>query len=81
MCQATWTRSLKVEGDLFDTHLYPSVIMVQVVNSFYAKFAGRTVEEMEMETNRENYLSPERAVELGVIDGIVWNTESPLFVL
>lgn len=51
--------------------IYLFVVVVQVVNNFYAKFTGRTVEEMEMETNRENFLSPEKAVELGVIDGIV----------
>ncbi|GMH35886.1 hypothetical protein BSKO_03754 [Bryopsis sp. KO-2023] len=44
---------------------------LKAVNSFFSKFTGRTLEEMEMETNRENYLSPEKAIDLGIIDGVV----------
>ena len=36
--------------------------------------AGKTVEEIEMETDREKFLGPEQALELGVIDGIIGET-------
>ena len=45
--------------------------VVQIANEFYARFTGQSVETMEMETNRENFLSPQQAIELGLIDGVV----------
>mmetsp|Transcript_1680 Transcript_1680/g.2796 ORF Transcript_1680/g.2796 Transcript_1680/m.2796 type:complete len:281 (+) Transcript_1680:87-929(+) len=43
-------------------------------NELYSKFTGKTVEEIEMETDREKFLGPEQALELGVIDGIIGET-------
>lgn len=43
---------------------------LKVVNGFFAQFTGRTIEEMEMETNREHALSPQEAIDLGLIDAI-----------
>ena len=34
-------------------------------------FCPKTVEEIEMETDREKFLGPEQAVELGIVDGII----------
>lgn len=43
----------------------------KVANMLYAEFTGQDMEQMEMETNRENFLSPKDAMELGLIDGII----------
>ena len=41
------------------------------LNELFAKYTGKTVEEIEMETDREKFLGPEQAVELGIVDGII----------
>lgn len=43
----------------------------QVVHLFYSQFTGLDVETVEMETDRDNFMSPEKAVELGLIDGVI----------
>eukprot|EP00803_Ostreobium_quekettii_P002574 evm.model.scf_2479.1 EVM.evm.TU.scf_2479.1 scf_2479:14765-20550(+) len=44
---------------------------LKVVNEFYSRFSGQSREVMEKETNRENFLSPQQAIDLGLIDGTV----------
>lgn len=44
---------------------------VQVVHSFYSKFTGLPIETVQEETDRDNFMSPNRAKEMGLIDGIV----------
>ncbi|QDZ17583.1 proteolytic subunit of ATP-dependent Clp protease [Chloropicon primus] len=43
-------------------------------NELFSKYTGKTVEEIEMETDREKFLGPEQALELGLIDGIIGET-------
>ena len=40
-------------------------------NELFSKYTGKAVEEIEMETDREKFLGPEQAVELGIVDGII----------
>ena len=44
---------------------------MQVVQKFYSEFTGQSLEKMEEETDRDTYMSPQQAVELGLIDGIL----------
>ncbi len=43
----------------------------QVVHKFYSQFTGQTVERMEQETDRDLFMSPKQAIELGLIDAII----------
>lgn len=43
----------------------------QVINKFYERFTGLSLERVEEETDRENYLAPAQAQELGLIDGVL----------
>jgi ATP-dependent Clp protease protease subunit len=36
-----------------------------------SEFTGLPAEKVEEECDRENFLSPQQAVELGIIDGVV----------
>lgn len=47
---------------------------LQYCNELFSKFTGKTIEEIEMETDREKFLGPEQALELGLIDGIIGET-------
>ena len=43
----------------------------QVVHRFYSEFTGQPVEKMEQETDRDNFMSPKQALDLGLIDAIL----------
>ena len=45
--------------------------MPQVINGFLSKFTGMSTDEIEVETDRDNFLSPEGAIERGVIDRVL----------
>ncbi len=49
---------------------------LKFVNEKYAEFTGKSQEEIEMETDREKFLGPEQALELGIIDGIIGETSN-----
>lgn len=42
---------------------------------FLSNYTGKTIEQIQQATDRDNYLSPEEAVDFGIIDGIVENLE------
>ena len=44
---------------------------VQVINKFLSKFTGMTTDEIEVETDRDNFLGPQAAIEKGVIDRVL----------
>lgn len=44
---------------------------VQVVQQFYSEFTGQSIEKIEEETDRDTFMSPQQAIELGLIDAIV----------
>lgn len=43
----------------------------QVVQNFYSEFTGQSIEKMEEETDRDTYMSPQQAIDLGLIDAII----------
>lgn len=43
----------------------------QVVNQFYSEFTGLSVERIEEETDRDKFMSPKEALEMGIIDSII----------
>jgi ATP-dependent protease ClpP protease subunit len=38
---------------------------------FLSEFTGMEMEKVEEECDRENFLGPKQAIELGIIDGII----------
>ncbi len=48
-----------------------SILYAQVIHQFYQDFTGQPLEKIQEETDRDNFLSPQQAMELGLIDGII----------
>ena len=42
-----------------------------IINQLYARHTGQTVERIERDTDRDNFLSPEQAVAYGLIDHVL----------
>ncbi|EPG68014.1 putative ATP-dependent Clp endopeptidase, proteolytic subunit ClpP [Leptospira wolffii serovar Khorat str. Khorat-H2] len=43
----------------------------QVLNGLYAKHTGKTVEEVQKDTERDLYMTPEEAQSYGIIDSVI----------
>ena len=43
----------------------------QVIHQFYVDFTGQSLEKVQEETDRDNFMSPQQAVDLGLIDGVI----------
>lgn len=43
----------------------------QVLNGLYAKHTGKTVEEVQKDTERDLYMTPEEAQNYGIIDSVI----------
>lgn len=50
---------------------------LQVIHRFYQKFTGLPLERVEEETDRDNFMSPAAAKELGLIDDIILSPDIP----
>lgn len=44
---------------------------MQVVQKFYSEFTGQPIERIEEETDRDTYMSPQQAIDLGLLDAII----------
>ena len=49
--------------------------MVQVIHSFYQRYTGLELDRIEEETDRDNFMSPKQAQELGIIDGVILSSD------
>ncbi len=49
-----------------------------MVHRFYQKFTGLPLERVEEETDRDNFMSPAQAKELGLIDDIILSSDLPV---
>lgn len=47
------------------------LVAVQVINRFLSRFTGMTTDEIEVETDRDNFLGPQAAIDKGVIDRVL----------
>lgn len=45
--------------------------LLQVVQKFYSEFTGQPLEKIEEETDRDSFMSPQQAIDLGLIDAII----------
>jgi ATP-dependent Clp protease protease subunit len=62
-----------VTGQAADIQIQAEEILKakRMLNELLAKHTGRTVEQIEQETERDRYLSPEEAVKYGIVDEIL----------
>ena len=47
----------------------------QVIHRFYQRYTGLELERIEEETDRDNFMSPKQAQDLGIIDGIILSSD------
>ena len=64
-------RGLQGQATDLDIHAREIIRLKQVLNELIAKHTGQPLERIERDTDRDYYLSPEEAVEYGLIDGII----------
>jgi hypothetical protein len=60
------TMSVLFRSAADDTHS-----RLQVVHQFFVQFTGLSLETVQEETDRDNFLSPQQAMELGLIDAVL----------
>jgi ATP-dependent Clp protease, protease subunit len=65
-----------VSGQASDIQIQAEEILKakRLLNELLAKLTGRTVEQVEKETERDRYMTPEEAKEYGLVDEIVSKT-------
>ncbi len=65
------------QGQVTDIEIYTKQIATfkKALNNILAYHSKRDVNEIEKITDRDRYLTPEEAVELGIIDGILKNKD------
>jgi ATP-dependent Clp protease protease subunit len=63
------------QGQATDIEIHAREIlrMREEINSIYAHHTGQSLRKLEKDTDRDNFLSPEQAVEYGLIDEVIVN--------
>jgi len=64
-------RGLQGQASDLDIHAREIVRIKQVLNELIAKHTGQPIERVERDTDRDYFLSPEEAIEYGLIDGVI----------
>jgi ATP-dependent Clp protease protease subunit len=64
-------RGLQGQASDLDIHAREIVRIKQVLNDLIAKHTGQPIERVERDTDRDYFLSPEEAIEYGLIDGMI----------
>jgi ATP-dependent Clp protease protease subunit len=64
-------RGLQGQASDLDIHAREIVRIKQVLNELIAKHTGQPLERIERDTDRDYFLSPEEAIEYGLIDGLI----------
>ena len=67
-------RGLQGQATDLDIHAREILRLRQVLNELIAKHTGQPLERVEKDTDRDFYLSPEEAIEYGLIDGMIQHT-------
>lgn len=66
-----WTQ--QIQGQATDIEIRANNILKtkRTLNEIYAKRCGKTMEEIERDTDRDNYMTAEEALNYGIIDKVV----------
>ena len=61
------------QGQATDINIQAQEIMriKQILNGILAEHSGRSIEDLEKDTDRDNFMSAEQAVEYGLVDEVV----------
>ena len=71
-------KGLQGQASDLDIHAREIVRIRAVLNELIAKHTGQPLERVERDTDRDFFLTPEEAVEYGLIDGIIQQTPVPV---
>jgi len=70
-------RGLQGQASDLDIHAREILRIKQVLNELIAKHTGQSIERVERDTDRDYFLSPEEAIEYGLIDGMISSPVPP----
>jgi ATP-dependent Clp protease protease subunit len=61
------------QGQATDINIQAQEIMriKQILNSILAEHSGRSIEDLEQDTDRDNFMSATQAVEYGLVDEVI----------
>jgi len=71
-------KGLQGQASDLDIHAREIVRIRAVLNDLIAKHTGQPLERVERDTDRDFFLTPEEAVNYGLIDGIIQQTPVPV---
>src|SRR5438445_10572904 len=71
-------KGLQGQASDVDVHAREIIRIRTVLNELIAQHTGQPLERVERDTDRDYFLSPEEAVEYGLIDGIIEQTPVPV---
>jgi ATP-dependent Clp protease, protease subunit len=70
-------KGLQGQASDLDIHAREIIRIRAVLNELIAKHTGQPLERVERDTDRDYFLNPKEAVEYGLIDGIIAETQVP----
>ena len=70
-------RGISGQATDLEIHAKEIIRIKQELNNLIARHTGQPLERVEKDTDRDFYLSPEEAIEYGLIDGIIQASELP----
>ena len=73
-------RGLQGQATDLDIHAREILRLRKVLDELIAKHTGQPLERVEKDTDRDFYLSPEEAIEYGLIDGVIQHPEAAALV-
>jgi ATP-dependent Clp protease, protease subunit len=68
-------RGISGQATDLEIHAREIIRIKQVLNELISKHTGQPLERVERDTDRDFYMSPEEAIEYGLIDGIIQTPE------
>src|SRR5450631_4695013 len=71
-------RGLQGQASDLDIHAREIIRIRGVLNELIAKHTGQPLERVERDTDRDFFLTPQEAVDYGLIDGIIQQTALPV---
>lgn len=71
MIHQPWVQGIGGQATDVEIHAKEILHTRQVMNDIMAKHTGRTMEQIEKDTERDYYLTAEEAVEYGIIDEVI----------
>src|SRR3989442_14517941 len=71
-------KGLQGQASDLDIHAREIVRIRSVLNELIAKRTGQALERVERDTDRDFFLTPEEAIDYGLIDGLIQQTPGPV---